>query len=126
MAIARNERLPRASRVIALAALLVTSGACSPHGGGPDGTGGTFECGTVRCVAGRQYCFNESWNGVEKIAPYCRPLPSGCSTCACAKIDAAPASMQCKAPVGLTCTDGMMLLDDQTSSPTLSIACMLA
>ena len=92
-----------------------------------DSTAATFPCGAFACVQERQYCFAEQWNGVTKTAPECRPLPAGCSACACASPDAASISMSDGCRMGVfTCTDGVGVIDPQTSSPTLNVLCDVA
>lgn len=120
-------------------ALLFVTAACSgdrpaqhgPDGGGDTGTGGeTFACGsTVRCHMDTEYCFAEMWNGATKVAHQCRALPTGCSSCACAESDAAPASMACTgvgtSNTSLTCLDGTGGLTDAATSRTLTILCQV-
>ena len=95
--------------------------------GGAGGSGdGSFACGpTVRCANYRQYCFFESANGAVKVDYQCRAMPAGCSTCACARPDAVTASMLCTTPSRLTCRDGQNTIDDQTTTPSLDVWCLI-
>ena len=114
---------------------LLGAGACSggslgsPNGvdgATGDGAGtGTFPCGDFQCRKELQYCFRAQNNGLDTIPPECRPMPPGCSVCACAEPDAASLSTNpvCTASE-LTCTDGMVLIDANTSTPTLHIGCI--
>ena len=91
---------------------------------GDDAVTGTFPCGDFQCMKGKQYCFFEQNNGLDTIPRQCRSMPPGCSVCACAKPDATSASMN---PVcsgaELVCTDGMLVIDENASTPTLNISC---
>ena len=145
----------RLAAMVVLAAALITGGACSSDsgtltgaagtsggagtsgdagtsgnagsGGGAGGSGdGSFACGpTVRCANYRQYCFFESANGAVKVDYQCRAMPAGCSTCACARPDAVTASMLCTTPSRLTCRDGQNTIDDQTTTPSLNVWCLI-
>jgi hypothetical protein len=105
------------------------SGGAAGDGGGGAGSDASddgppaFPCGSSSCVPGRQYCFGEEWNGTQKIGPECRALPTGCSTCACAQSDAESVSLSCKAAGTLTCINGGVVIDYNTTTPTLSLAC---
>jgi len=95
--------------------------------GGAGGSGdGSFACGpTVRCAFYRQYCFFEEANGAVKVDYQCRTMPAGCSTCACARPDAVAASMLCTMPARFTCTNGQGTIDDQTTTPSLNVWCLI-
>lgn len=110
-------------------ALAVTGVGCGSSnltdGGGAD-AGTTFSCGAnADCVRGSEYCFSEEWNGAQKVGPACRALPAGCSTCTCAQPDAITVSLDCKSPGTLTCIENGMVIGYDTSSPTLTLACMI-
>jgi hypothetical protein len=110
-----------------------SGGAGGGNGSGSGGAGGasaaTFPCGTTeQCLRDAQYCFAEMWNGATKIPHQCRPLPTGCSACDCAKADAAPASMACAGatPSGaLVCIDGAAVVDRQASTRSLTVLCQV-
>jgi len=99
----------------------------STGSGGAGGSGdGSFACGpTVRCANYRQYCFFESANGAVKVDYQCRAMPASCATCACARPDAVTASMLCTTPSRLTCRDGQNTIDDQTTTPSLNVWCLI-
>ena len=132
----------RLAAMVVLAAALIAGGACSSDSGNQTGAAGTsgagtsgsagtsgdgsFACGpTVRCANYRQYCFFESANGAVKVDYQCRAMPAGCSTCACARPDAVTASMLCTTPSRLTCRDGQNTIDDQTTTPSLDVWCLI-
>ena len=104
--------------------------------GGPTGTGGSsdggnadgaaaFSCGSgLTCSRGVEYCFSEEWNGAFKVGPECRPLPSGCSTCSCAKPDAETVTLMCKSGA-FTCVGDNQTIDDQTSTTALGVYCQV-
>ena len=102
-----------------------STGSDGGSGGRPTDGSDSFPCGNANCVAGREYCFSEEWNGAQKVQPGCRALPVGCSTCACAQSDAESVSLSCKATGTLTCINGMMAIDYNISSPTLTLACLV-
>jgi hypothetical protein len=102
------------------------AGASGSGGGGGNTAADTFACGAVRCMRGKEYCFFEEWNGATKIDHQCRPMPAGCTTCGCAKQDAAPATMMCETAARLTCTDAGTVINDQASSQSLSVLCLVA
>jgi len=94
-------------------------------GSGPTDAAEPFVCGNASCVSGREYCFSEEWDGTTKIAPECRALPAGCSTCDCAESDAESVSLSCKGARSLTCINRGVVIDYNTSSPTLTLACLI-
>jgi hypothetical protein len=82
----------------------------------------TFACGAKPCLVGVEYCFAEQADGIPVGARQCRRLPSGCSTCSCAKTDALAVTKNCVSGGGgsFTCRDSSgALVDDQTSTPSL-------
>jgi hypothetical protein len=90
---------------------------------GREGDGSKFRCGEIFCDTGFEYCFSESGIGFTPIGPLCRPLPQGCSSCACAKPDADTISNRCK-DGGFTCIDNARVIDDQTMTDQLTVACL--
>jgi hypothetical protein len=116
----------RAVLLLAATALLAGAGCSGGGGASSDGSlGSTFPCGAATCRADVEYCFQEQWNGAQKVGPVCRPLSSGCHACGCAKPDAQTISMMCTATSArsLLCTDGTAVVDDQTSTSTLVVRC---
>jgi hypothetical protein len=105
----------------------VDGGTAGVDGGTASVDGGTFPCGTAACRLSADYCFSEEWDGSPKVGPECRPLPSGCGSCGCAKVDAESASMACaSSTAGMVCTDGTgPVLPDDAQRDNLSITCQV-
>jgi hypothetical protein len=87
-----------------------------------------LQCGTSTCKPGVEYCIRASANGADQVAT-CHPYTAGCSTCACARLEAA-ATLQ-KVPFCATgtplCTDGngSTVLQPADTSATLVVWCMV-
>jgi hypothetical protein len=107
--------------------------------GGGAGTVAKFSCGNGArggfvaeyrsCASGSEYCAAASANGAALLAE-CRPYPSGCSTCACAKTDAYATirnfdGCSSYAVEDLKCEDGLVDVGEADSSATLSVVCMV-
>jgi hypothetical protein len=81
------------------------------------------------CFESTEYCAMATVNGAVKIAE-CRPYQFGCSSCDCARADAAsqlkrePACANVMAS-GLVCTDGNTMIGPSGSSPTLVVSCVV-
>jgi hypothetical protein len=83
-------------------------------------------CGNSNCKPGVEYCVRAAVNGAEKLAT-CRPYAAGCTTCACARLDAAStlqpiAGCASSTPV---CTDGTSTLQAADTSQTLIVSCQI-
>ncbi|HJX51531.1 MAG TPA: hypothetical protein VJ801_02085, partial [Polyangia bacterium] len=94
-------------------------------------TAASFGCGggsmARSCVPGSEYCALASANGALLLAE-CRPYPSGCSTCGCAKADVLPILRNVNAcsyytAQGLSCGSSSGIIGDADSTETLKIAC---
>jgi hypothetical protein len=108
-----------------------SGGDAADVGVGDAGPMRTFPCmggTTANCVVGGEYCFLEEWNGSPKVTA-CRPYPPGCSSCACAELDAKHASIMCAAgssTAGLVCVDGTgPVLAMDAGSSTLIVMCQI-
>jgi len=85
----------------------------------------TFACGAAMCDSRTQYCARVEVNGARKL-DVCRPYPSGCDSCACARDDAMPALQQVYpgCSVSLTwCSTGSRPILPDAGSATLTVAC---
>lgn len=102
----------------------------SGAGGGGGGTVARFGCGggsmARSCVSGSEYCAAAYANGAALLAE-CRPYPSGCFTCGCAKADALATIRNINACNNVTAQNRMCSggLGDADSSATLLIVCMV-
>ena len=85
----------------------------------------TFACGATTCNSRTQYCASVQVNGAHKL-DVCRPYPSGCDTCGCARDDALPAMRQVYPGCDTSftyCYSGSRTLDPGDLSATLVVAC---
>jgi len=84
----------------------------------------TFECGAIRCDSRTQYCARVDLNGVDALHA-CRPYPTGCDSCGCARDDAIPflrQSYPCD-QFSTRCSGSGRSLDPEDVSATLVIGC---
>ena len=85
----------------------------------------TFACGATACNSRTEYCASVQANGAH-LLDVCRPYPSGCDSCGCARDDALPAMRQVYpgCDVSFTgCGTGARTLGPDDVSATLTIAC---
>jgi len=85
----------------------------------------TFPCGTATCNSRTEYCASVQVNGAHKL-DVCRPYPSGCDSCGCARDDALPVMRQVYPGCDLSftrCNAGARPIGPDDVSATLTIAC---
>ena len=81
-------------------------------------------CGNSSCKPGVEYCVLGSVKGADQTAA-CRPYSAGCTTCACASLEATANYTQTPAcsSIAPTCTDGVSTLQPADTSATLVVSC---
>ena len=86
----------------------------------------TFACGkSAMCIAHAEYCALATINGTQAGAT-CRLYPTGCTTCDCARQDAAAVLGQiavCFTPSAYQCTYAGTAVPETSSSPALVVSC---